>query len=83
MQFKNPFEILENNSLICLSSGMRVPQDTAETMVKIDKLGSIQYEEFMKKRLDKKDTAFHAPIKKILNKLKKHKCTDCSDFKRR
>ena len=66
--FTNPFEILENNSLICLSSGMRVPQDTAETMVKIDKLGSIQYEEFIKKRLDKKDTAIHAPIKK--NKLK-------------
>ena len=66
--FTNPFEFGENNSLVCLSSGMRVPQETAETMVKLDKLGSTQYEECIKQRLNEKKTAFHAPIQK--NKLK-------------
>lgn len=41
--FTNPFEFDENNSLVCLSSGVRLPQEIAETMVKLDKLGSTQY----------------------------------------
>ena len=41
--FTNPFEFDETNSLVCLASSMRVPQETAETMVKLDKLGSTQY----------------------------------------
>ena len=52
--FTNPFELHENNSLVCLSSGMKVPQGTSETMVILDKLGSTQYEEFIKKSLDEK-----------------------------
>ena len=52
--FTNPFQLDENESLVCLSSGMSLPQEVAERMVKIDDIGSKQYKEFIEERLNEK-----------------------------
>ena len=40
--FTNPFELDQNKSLVCLSSGMTLPQEVAERMVKLDDIGPTQ-----------------------------------------
>ena len=39
-------------------------QEVAERIVKLDEIGSTQYEEFIEERLNEKKKAFHAPIQK-------------------
>ena len=56
--FTNPFEFDEINSFVCLSSGKKVPQETAKTMVNLDKIGSSQHKEFIHQSLKEKTTAF-------------------------
>ena len=54
MQFHKPNELDQNKSLVGLSSGMTLPQEVAERMVKLDDIGPTQYKEFIEERLNEK-----------------------------
>ena len=62
--FINPFEMYEQDCLVCLSSGLKVPQEVAQGLVKLDEIGSNEHEKFIKERLYEKEISLHAPLKK-------------------
>ena len=62
--FINPFDVQPEN-LICLSSGLKVSEDVASDLFKVEQNGKRSFESFVENRLKTKTMPFHAPLKKI------------------
>ena len=62
--FSNPFDLLQDEDLMCLSSGKTIPKETAKTITEMNTSGMTAYQNFVNERLKTGKTSFFAPIKR-------------------
>ena len=62
--FINPFDIIGNEKLVSLSSGMEASEKVAADLLSIEKDGKQFYDQFVKNTLVEKNESFHAPLKR-------------------
>ena len=62
--FMNPFEVEDQSSLYCLSSGASVPQEVEQDLMNAQQYGKEALQEFIQERLVDKKKKFHDPIKR-------------------
>ncbi|GFO43346.1 hypothetical protein PoB_006985100 [Plakobranchus ocellatus] len=62
--FSNAFDSLQDEDLMCLSSGKTIPKETAKTITDMNTSGMTAYQNFVNERLKTGKTSFFAPIKR-------------------
>ena len=61
----NPFQAdVEKDKIVCLSSGVPVSQEIADSLLSLENNGKNQYKDFVNKRILTKEIAIHNPIKR-------------------
>ena len=60
--FVNPFTISDNESLYCISSGAKVPDEIENDILNAERIGKLEKEKFIEERLEKNERFFD-PIK--------------------
>ena len=68
-EYINPFDAdLDKDALLNLSSGIPIPDDASNEILRIREIGEEKYDDFVKYRITSKDIGFHEPISR--NKVK-------------
>ena len=65
LNFINPFEVEDKDTLFCLSSGAPIPPDIAFDLLNANEAGENAYKAFIAERLVNKTKNFNAPIKRL------------------
>jgi hypothetical protein len=63
--FNNPFSLPDKDKLYCLSSGAPASELVANDVMRAEEIGLQTKEEFILKRLEKKEIDFFDPIKRL------------------
>ena len=70
--FINPFDVVQTDYLVSVSSGMKAPADVTTDLLSLEKKGRTMFENFIKTRLVDKSETFHQPLKRNSTKTFAH-----------